>query len=1170
MMAYLRNLCEGFASMLQIRSLVRNPLITNWEWPSRFGMIFATIVIALSTTVSWAQTSNTGALTGTVTDRSGAVVQNAAVAIVSEATGAKRTATTGPDGVYRVPLLPPGLYRIEASTRGFKLAVQSGVPVRVTETTGLDIELEVGSERDSITVEAVPQLVQTDSNTLGRVVDERSVRNLPLVTRNFTQIIGLSPGVSVGLTDATQLGNGNGGTNNYSNDDFSANGGRAYDNNTQMDGVPANDPGGIGYSSGGLAIPSPDSIAEFKVQTGQYDASYGRNAGAAVDLVTKTGSNEFHGGLYEFFRNEALNANSYFFKAAGIPRGILRQNQFGGLIGGPIKKDKLLFFGSYQGTRQLNGVASGCSLTFVGAPLTNDRSAAALGGMFGDQTGVEGGVAVAPDGSNINSIALTFLNLKLADGNYVAPTPKKIVSGAGDYAFSDPCPFQEDQFMTNGDFLHSAKSKFAAKFFSSHQTYTLTLPFLIVPGSGSRATAGYHNLALTHDYVFSSNLLNQAQFGFHRTDVRIDPFQSFTFPQIGTAVIPQSTALAEITIGGTDIIGNFYKSDLATNVYTPQDTLTYIHGRHSLRVGGGVTRTGFTFDFFQGSAISFLSMPDLLLGQSAAQNGSSFSNVFSSIQYPGIQDRHYFNWNPWVYAQDQFKLSPRLTLDLGLRYERPGYPADKNGRNSSFNAALADPNPPVSGSTAGYVVASNFPGTVPAGSVRLNNKWAVNGTGQNTISPRVGFAWQILPTSSRFVLRGGYGIYYSTLLVGEQIIQGAFSAPWSSVGYTQGLANAGATFANPFGQLLSVSDFPRFPAYSPSTQLFLTYPALNSRPAITQQYSLNLQTELANNYLLELGYVGTRGTHLVDGVTLNQAGPASTSHPIRGETTNTLANLPLRVPIQGFQATGLSVVETAGESKYNSLQASVTKRFSHGLQFLASYTFARLFDTESGSTANSGSTGAQVPGDQNNPRSRYGPGSTIRPHRLVISYIYDFPRPFSGGLAGKVLNDWSLSGVTTLQSGHPLTILSLNANNVFGINGYGGDRAEWGPGCNKTKLETPGSVRSKLNNYFNQACIGAYPVIGDDGIGTGFGNMGVGLVNGPGERNFDLALTKRIPVRLFGRESNWEFRSEFFNVFNSPQFADPDTNVADGAAFGVVSSTIANPRVIQFALKYSF
>jgi hypothetical protein len=357
-----------------------------------------------------------------------------------------------------------------------------------------------------------------------------------------------------------------------------------------------------------------------------------------------------------------------------------------------------------------------------------------------------------------------------------------------------------------------------------------------------------------------------------------------------------------------------------------------------------------------------------------------------------------------------------------------------------------------------------------------------------------------------------------------------------------------------------------FPVYSPSTQLNTFFLAPDVRPGITQQYSLNLQTKLASNYLLEVGYVGARATHLLENVSLNQAPLASPSGPIRGQTTNTLANLQSRVPIEGFTPTGLESIQTTGDSWYNALQASLTKRFSRGLQFLASYTYARLLDTEGGNTIRT-TVNQLVPGDQNNPTARYGPSSTVRPHRFVVSYVYELPKLVGEGLIGSVLNSWSLSGVATVLSGHPLAITSVNAKNVFGITN---DRAQFAPGCTRSQLETPGAVVDRLNDYFNTACIGAYPIIGNDGVATGFGNMGSGLVNGPGEANFDAALTKRVPVSWFGRESNWEFRAEFFNAFNTPHFADPDPKVSDGRAFGVISQTIANPRTIQFALKYKF
>jgi hypothetical protein len=603
------------------------------------GIILATIIQTV-----WAQTAGTGAITGTVTDPTGAVVQHVEIDIISETTGERRRSVTGTDGVYRFSLLPPGSYRLQASTSGFKVAVRSGLPVRVTETTGLDIKLELGSQEQIVSVVAAPELTQTDSNALGRVTDERSETNLPLVSRNFTQIIGLSPGVSVGLTDATELGTGSGGMTNLTNEALSVNGARSHDNNFQMDGAPSNDLFARTSQSGGIAIPNPDSIAQFKVQTGQYDASYGRNAGANVDVVTKSGTNEFHENLFEFFRNEDLNANNFFFNEAGVPRGILRQNQFGGTLGGPIVNDKLLFFGSYQGTRQLNGVTSGCSATFVGAPLTNDRSAAGLGAIFGGQTGAEGGVAVARNGSNINPVALTLLNLKLPNGTYVFPTPQQVVNGVGQYAFSTPCTYDSNQFITNIEYLQSAKSKLTAKFFFSNASSSQSLLYDNVPGSPISLSPDYRNLSLTHDYVFSPTILNQLEFGFHRIAVNTADKSAFTFPEIGSTVIPQSKDYAYIDLG-QEAVGAYEITFQSSNAYTLQDTLTYNHGRHNLRIGGGFTRTDMTLNFIISSGLQFLSFPDLLLGESAAQNGSAYSNIYLSADLPGQLNRKWIVWN---------------------------------------------------------------------------------------------------------------------------------------------------------------------------------------------------------------------------------------------------------------------------------------------------------------------------------------------------------------------------------------------------------------------------------------------------------------------------------------------------------------------------------------------
>jgi hypothetical protein len=466
---------------------------------------------------------------------------------------------------------------------------------------------------------------------------------------------------------------------------------------------------------------------------------------------------------------------------------------------------------------------------------------------------------------------------------------------------------------------------------------------------------------------------------------------------------------------------------------------------------------------------------------------------------------------------------------------------------------------------AGYVVASNFPGTVPAGITRVNNRFGNYADGQNTFAPRVGFAWQIWPSSGRLILRGGYGTYYSRP-TGQAFYQNVFGAPFSEFRLISGASNANATFQAPFQQPFPTpQSFPSFPVYSPTTKTTVYGVAPGFRPAIIQQYSLLLQTEMHTGWLLEVGYVGTRGTNLARLRSLNQALPVSMNDPIRGVTTDTVANIPLRVPILGIPPDSLLLMEAAGSSSYNGLEASLTKRLSRGLQFLVSYTYSKTLDTD-GADINSTSTGnALTLGDQNSPSQRWGRASFDRTHRFVFSETWTLPSP-SIGYQRAVLGAWSLAAVATIQSGNALTIAYTNANNVFGISE---DRAQLTGACAKNQLVTAGPVGAKLNDYFNKACFASPPIIGADGIGTGFGNSGTGIVDGPGQANLDFAVTKSVFVSWPRDKSTVEIRAEFFNAFNHPQFANPDTNFSS-PTFGVISRTSVNPRVGQLALRFSF
>lgn len=1136
----------------------------------------------------YGQTAATGALAGTVTDPSGAVVPGVAIQLVNQRTGAVKSILSDRSGDFLFPLLPPGPYAVEATKAKFEVLHVSNLEVPVTETLRLELQLQLTTVVGGAQVSSEAPMLQTDTIALGRVVNQAAITGLPLVTRNFTQIAALSPGVATGVSNAGELGSGGTGLPQIdpSNDGLFVHGARSYDNNFELDGISVSDVQASATASGGSPIPNPDAIQEFKVQTGLYSAAYGRYAGANISVVTKSGGNSYHGSAFEFFRNGVLNANDFFLNRTGEPRPPLSQNQFGFDGGGPVKRDRLLLFASFQGTRQRNGLASGqarigCTVSVFTPPLTNNRSAAALGKLFGGMTGALGGVAIAPDGSNINPVALALLNFKLPGGSYLIPTPQTVspaqpFESQGFSTLSQPCHYDENQFLINADYLASSKGRLSLRSLWTDGNQSVTFPGNglnsagNLPGFPSNMSNDFRFLTLAYTYAFTSDWLNQVRFGYLRTVGNTTAQAPFSWSDVGVAAgaMNQENEVVSLNVLGSISFASGFPRRFTQNSFVATDDLTHVAGKNAIQLGGSLTRLQDNSAIVGlGSFVQFLSWPDFLLGLNAAQNGTGlFSNVYASVDDYGLLNREYRSWEGSAYAQDNYQLSHSLMLSFGLRYERLGQFGDQLGRNSSFDIGKADSNPPPQGSTAGYIVASNFSGTTAPGVIRANNTFANNAKGQNTLAPRIGFAWQPSPNNSQLVLRGGYGMYYSRP-TGQTFFQSVFGAPFSFGHLNVGSANASATFQNPFPQPFPTpASFPLFPAYSPSTALTVASVSPDFRPALIQQFGFNVQDELRPSLLLELGYVGTLGRHLTRTRLLNQALDASPTNPVRGQTEDTLANIPLRVPVIGIPSTALQEVESAGQSWYNGLEASLTKRLSGGLQFLASYTFSKSLDTDGANINGTGAGNILTRGDQNSPSQRRGRSSFDRTNRFVFSMVYELPGSYSKSFARALLGGWSLSAVATVQSGDALTVLYTNSKNVFGIPQ---DRAQLSYGCTNGQLVTAGSVQRNLNNYFDKACFTAPPVIGADGQGTAFGDSGTGIVDGPGQANLDLSLVKTIPLRWRQEGSSVQFRAELFNAFNHPQFADPDNNFSS-ATFGVISSTSVNPRVGQLALKLSF
>ena len=692
-----------------------------------------------------------------------------------------------------------------------------------------------------------------------------------------------------------------------------------------------------------------------------------------------------------------------------------------------------------------------------------------------------------------------------------------------------------------------------------------------MPGFPLTTADHYVATSISHNWVVSSRLLNEARFGFGllKTDRTQDG--AFRFSDVGIQASPQNDDLPTIGITGSYTLGSSAIGTRSQRTFLFEDSLSWLRGRHNLQIGGGFTKALRDFEHFrQPGALTFQSYPDFLLGLNAAQNGTNlFSNVFVSVDLTGQFDRASRNWETSAYLQDNFQVSSRLTINAGVRWEYLPPLSDETGRPTTVDASLLEPNPPAAGSLAGLVVQSNYPGSVPAGVFRTDSETIMDRAKTHTLGPRTGFAWRLLGDSSRAIVRGGYGLYFSRT-TGQVQTQTTTTQPFGLLRASAGPPNGPATFANPFpSPIPTEASFPLFVPYTPASNLTAVAVDRGLRPGRIQQFSLGVQSEIARDLMWEIGYVGSRANHLQRSRSVNQALLASTANPIRGATTNTVANINQRKPYLGWSTSDLRAVEAEGETEYDGLETSVTRRYSNGLQFLASYTFSRTIDSDGANTEGNGQAGAGI-GNQNDDLARRGPASFSRPHRFVASFVYALPwMNGRSDAAGALLGGWSVAGVATFQSGQPLTFTGTNATNAYG---FTGDRAQLAAGCGADDLVLSGSVEDRIGRYFDTACVGPsirWPVIGADGLATDFGNSGVGIIRGTAQQNVDLSLMKRIRTGWPTSDAAAEFRAEFFNAFNTVNFANPNTNVSS-ATFGQITGTTVSPRIIQLAIKLVF
>jgi len=1155
-----------------------------------------------------AQSAGTAGLTGIITDPSGAAIPNVTVTITSNDTGQSRTATTGTDGVYKFTLLPPGNYRARFSATGFKTAEIGSVTLNVTETPELSRTLEVGAQSEQVTVEASAEALQTQSSTLGTTVGTKTVSELPLASRNYTQIIGLSAGASMDVNNATTFGKGT--------QDMSVNGNDPGQNNFQMDGVQVNNMANRGSANdggiyGGIGVPNPDAILEFKIQTSTYDSSYGRNPGANVNVVTKSGTNAWHGTAFEFFRNAEMNANGFFYNRDNPDskkhKQVLNQNQFGGVLGGPIKKDKLFIFGSYQGTRSRNGVAAqGASGSLLLPPIPEgDRSGPndATANPWLAQVIASNchfptfGPPLSCSATSVSGPGYKTLQLKNADGSYYFPSDGNIPTQR---QYSNPATANEDQVIINGDYVMNSKNTLAARYFYTHDPRNTPFNAVIggaLPGAPNITYNSNTNASLRLTTLATNTFVNEIRASFQRNlAVSTDQLPEGDTPaNLGLKpIVPTQTQAPPISllINGFGINGFLEPAYSPSNQIQYADQISWSHGRHTIRAGFEYefTQWNLVFGGLQRGWMLMGSFSDLLNGQV----GNILQCLFCVRSSPQGIIHAYREPNMSSFVQDDWKISSKLTLNLGVRWEYDGVLADKYGNltdkwlsllapNSALPTAQV-PSPGISTPAAyqGYVVPNNFVanhGQPPAGVHIVDTPFSIRKHPPlSNFGPRIGFAYQL---TNRLVVRGGAGVFYDRVGADRFVHSVEEGNPYAAT-ISYGPGNP-FTIAAPYPDTPQVGEFAQRwanPATLQTSALNHVFLIDSTHTPLVRQYNLNFQYEFASRWVLEAGYVGSSGINLTDyNHNYNVAHLASPSNPINGQTDNTLANILFRVPYLGFQPTGLQGTAYDGHSYYNSLQITVRKQLSYGLSLQAAYTWSKALTNIFNATANS-----NLPTDMS---QQYGPANFNRPERFVINYSWDLPFGKHDGALGRVLNGWNLSGVTTIQAGLPITPIDTRGGTAFGTttttieSGY--SRPQLCPGITYGQVGSSGGIESRLGGnsggvgYFNPSAFCAPPVAPNSPDGsTLFGNAGVGIILGPDQFNFDASLLKTTRIT---ETTSLQFRAEFFNLFNHPQFALPSQtgpispgtlpNVASQTG-GWITNTSVNPRVIQLALKFIF
>jgi outer membrane receptor protein involved in Fe transport len=1101
-------------------------------------------LVALLTVSNVAAQQITGSIRGTVSDPSGAVVQAAAVTAKQIETGLTRLAVTDKQGEYVLVELPIGHYQLEVQAKGFETYLQEGISLDVNQNAAVSVHLELGSATQRVEVSANATQVQTTVSSLGQTVMEREILDLPLDGRNFSQLGLLQPGVvplTPGLLEA--------GGPARQNQAYAVDGQRPESNNFLIDGAD-----NVSSVDGGFVLKPPiDAIAEFKILTHNADAEFGRNTGSTTNIVTRSGSNSFHGALWEFFRNDAMDASDYFTQSVQP----LKQNQFGATFGGPIIKDKTFFFGYYEGFRNRQGETVPATV-----PSLAERQ-----GNFAElcTSGFTNGFCNDPnpaDGQQLYNF-LTGAPVPNNQLTYIDPIAKNVLpffplpnTGTNGFIATQTLSENNDQFGVRLDHYLSRVDtlNFRYMYSSGPTTDPLSPVGANVPGFPVGEDDRAQNFVAQETHVFSPNTIGVARFSFVRNKFLLDEHLNHESPSdLGfeyDPTLPSAAGPPFIQVGGYASVGDPITGPRNTfqNTFDGSGSVSWIHGHHEFKFGGGYRRdqinalqgiasNGFfvfsTFPFSDGFA-SFLSgQPVVFL-----QGGGDFSRE--------IRERAFD-----AYAQDNYRITSNLTLNLGLRYELP-LPATENKNRMNLFVPGAQsrviPNAPPG------LLYPGDPG-VPAGLIPAQ---------KTAFAPRVGFAWN--PRGdAKTVISAAYGIFYEPYYTGEG---GPLQDPVSAPPYlkTQQISFPVNSFANPF---YSPNPFSQ-PFPEPMTLLVLSR---NLHLPYAQDWNLNIQRSFGPDWLFQIGYVGTTGVRLPRFIEGDPAvfvpGLDSSGNPISTENNVNQRRLYSGCTLaQPNNCVYSSVGEIASiaNSSYNALQTSLRKRFSYGLSFLASYTWSHSIDDVSSFNI-TGSASQPVAGENDlaqNPfdlAAERGPSMFDSRNRFVLSYEWSIPfLQHSSEWYGKILGNWQLNGIFTAMSGTPFTVFDSNDVSLQGqapeISGFSSNRPN--------VIGNPNSGPRTVAEWFN---VSAFQKLQPDPLGRFevFGDEGRNAVEGPGYVDWDFSAFKNIPLT---ESKELQLRGELFNFLNHTNFRLPVSDI-ESPTFGQIQSDVG-PRVIQVALKFLF